>query len=155
MWFRRDLRLGDNPALLSAVSDGSSSVADHGVVPLFVLDAGLIDPAGPARRAYLAASRTDLGALVGGLQLRRGDRGQEVAALARRRARTGQGRPRGTTTRPTTGGAGWLPGPPARCRPGTRELGVPAQPVRHGRGGTSGALILHAGQLRVAGQCID
>jgi len=83
MWFRRDLRLGDNPALLSAVSDGSSSGGDHGVVPLFVLDAGLIDPAGPARRAYLAASLADLGEKVGGLQLRRGDPVQEVVAVAR------------------------------------------------------------------------
>ena len=32
MWFRRDLRLGDNPALLAAGSDGVE------VVPVFVLD---------------------------------------------------------------------------------------------------------------------
>ncbi|MGD9958166.1 cryptochrome/photolyase family protein [Nocardioides sp.] len=49
MWFRRDLRLGDNPALLEACS------AD-GVLPLFVLDPALWDPAGAPRRAYLAAS---------------------------------------------------------------------------------------------------
>src|SRR5690349_18300381 len=49
MWFRRDLRLGDNPALRAA--------ADHGpVLPLFVLDPALWGPAGPTRRAYLAAS---------------------------------------------------------------------------------------------------
>lgn len=49
MWFRRDLRLGDNPALLEAVADGP-------VLPLFVLDPALWGPAGPSRRAYLGAS---------------------------------------------------------------------------------------------------
>ena len=49
MWFRRDLRLGDNPALLEACSDGA-------VLPLFVLDPALWGPAGPSRRAYLGAS---------------------------------------------------------------------------------------------------
>jgi deoxyribodipyrimidine photo-lyase len=49
MWFRRDLRLGDNPALLEAAADGP-------VLPLFVLDPVLWRPAGPSRRAYLGAS---------------------------------------------------------------------------------------------------
>ena len=49
MWFRRDLRLGDNPALLEACADG-------GVLPLFVVDASLWKPSGGPRRAYLAAS---------------------------------------------------------------------------------------------------
>lgn len=49
MWFRRDLRLRDNPALLEAVTDGA-------VLPLFVLDPRLWGPAGPSRRAYLTAS---------------------------------------------------------------------------------------------------
>ena len=49
MWFRRDLRLGDNPALLDAAEDGT-------VLPLFVLDPALWGPAGPSRRAYLADS---------------------------------------------------------------------------------------------------
>jgi len=79
MWFRRDLRLADNPALLSAVSDA----ADTQVVPLFVLDPALNRPAGAARRAYLAASLTDLGTRVGGLQLRRGDPVHEVVDVAR------------------------------------------------------------------------
>ena len=79
MWFRRDLRLADNPALLSAVSDAT----DARVAPLFVLDPALWRPAGPARRAYLAASLTDLGNRVGGLLLRRGDLVEEVVAVAR------------------------------------------------------------------------
>jgi deoxyribodipyrimidine photo-lyase len=69
MWFRRDLRLGDNPALLEAVADGP-------VLPLFVLDPALWGPAGPSRRAYLGSSlhaldaqlrqrRTRLGAVRG------------------------------------------------------------------------------------------
>jgi len=49
MWFRRDLRLGDNPALLAAVADGD-------VLPLFVLDPALWGPAGAVRRVYLGAS---------------------------------------------------------------------------------------------------
>jgi deoxyribodipyrimidine photo-lyase len=80
MWFRRDLRLADNPALASAVA---AAGADQGVVPLFVLDPALSTPAGVPRRAYLAASLRDLGAAVGGLQLRRGDPAQEVVAVAR------------------------------------------------------------------------
>jgi deoxyribodipyrimidine photo-lyase len=79
MWFRRDLRLSDNPALLSAVADGPGDE----VVPLFVLDPALSGPAGLARRAYLAASLNDLGSRIGGLQLRRGDPVHEVVAVAR------------------------------------------------------------------------
>lgn len=48
-WFRRDLRLADNPALLDA---GES--ADE-VLGVFCLDDALLDPSGPARGAYLAA----------------------------------------------------------------------------------------------------
>ena len=61
MWFRRDLRLGDNPALLEAVADGPA-------LTLFVLDPALWGPAGPSRRAYLAAS---LRALDGQLRQRK------------------------------------------------------------------------------------
>ncbi|NYD43350.1 cryptochrome/photolyase family protein [Nocardioides panaciterrulae] len=55
MWFRRDLRLGDNPALLEAAADGD-------VLPLFVLDPHLWGPAGPSRRGYLGASLRSLDA---------------------------------------------------------------------------------------------
>lgn len=41
MWFRRDLRLADNPALVDAIG------AADDVVPLFVFDPRLWDPAGP------------------------------------------------------------------------------------------------------------
>ena len=70
MWFRRDLRLGDNPALLDAC-------ASAGVLPLFVLDPALWGPAGPSRRAYLAASLRALDASLRqrrtGLSVVRGD----------------------------------------------------------------------------------
>jgi deoxyribodipyrimidine photo-lyase len=83
MWFRRDLRLADNPALAAAVAAGAGNVAGRQVVPLFVLDPTLWRPAGPSRRAYLAASLADLGDRIGGLQLRRGDPVDEVVSVAR------------------------------------------------------------------------
>jgi deoxyribodipyrimidine photo-lyase len=78
MWFRRDLRLGDNPALLAAC-------ASSGVLPLFVLDPALWGPAGPSRQAYLAASLHALDASLGGtgLAVLRGDPVQEVVRAAR------------------------------------------------------------------------
>ncbi len=77
MWFRRDLRLHDNPALLAACA------ADQ-VVPLFVLDPHLWDRAGKVRQAYLSASLTSLDdALGGSLVVRRGDPVDVVPAVAR------------------------------------------------------------------------
>lgn len=49
-WFRRDLRLGDNPALLAAIADSDE------VIPLFTIDPQIADRAGEFRRAYLAQS---------------------------------------------------------------------------------------------------
>ncbi|CAM3809383.1 cryptochrome/photolyase family protein [Nocardioides zeicaulis] len=49
MWFRRDLRVRDNPALRAALDEGP-------VTALFVLDPALWASAGPARRAWLAAN---------------------------------------------------------------------------------------------------
>ncbi|MDN5894582.1 MAG: DNA photolyase family protein [Nocardioides sp.] len=79
MWFRRDLRLADNPALLEAVA----AADDDDVVPLFVLDPRLWKPAGEPRRRYLQASLQALSERIGGLQLRRGDPVHEVVAVAR------------------------------------------------------------------------
>ncbi|HYO33050.1 MAG TPA: deoxyribodipyrimidine photo-lyase [Nocardioidaceae bacterium] len=67
MWFRRDLRLHDNPALMRACADGEA------VVPVFVLDPRLWGPAGPSRRAYLLASLRSLRDDIGGLVVRFGD----------------------------------------------------------------------------------
>jgi deoxyribodipyrimidine photo-lyase len=80
MWFRRDLRLADNPALLEACDS-------PGVLPLFVLDPALWRPAGRPRRAYLAASLRALDAMLRqdgpGLTVRHGDPVHEVVDAAR------------------------------------------------------------------------
>ncbi len=77
LWFRRDLRLHDNPALLAAA-------ASEQVLPLFVIDPRLWGPSGPRRRAYLAASLRALDASIGGaLVIRRGNPAEVVAAVAR------------------------------------------------------------------------
>ena len=59
MWFRRDLRLRDHPALREAASAGP-------VLGLFVIDPGLWRSAGPARRAWLAASLRSLDESIDG-----------------------------------------------------------------------------------------
>lgn len=65
MWFRRDLRLNDNPALLDAVCAAQSgSSGRNQVVPLFVLDPAVSGPAGVSRRSYLTASLRDLSSRV-------------------------------------------------------------------------------------------
>ncbi|MEY2597137.1 MAG: hypothetical protein RL182_220, partial [Actinomycetota bacterium] len=60
MWFRRDLRLGDNPALLAAIENSDE------IVPLFILDPKLIKQAGNKRLAYLANSLRSLDESLGG-----------------------------------------------------------------------------------------
>jgi len=76
LWFRRDLRLADHPALLAAASAGD-------VVPLFVVDPRLWEPAGPPRRAWLLRSLRALDAdLDGRLVIRTGDPRDAVPALA-------------------------------------------------------------------------
>ena len=57
LWFRRDLRLHDHPALVEACATGA-------VLPLFVVDPRLWGPAGPARRGYLVASLRSLDAAL-------------------------------------------------------------------------------------------
>ena len=76
LWFRRDLRLRDHPALLAA-----ATAADE-VVPLFVLDPALLRSAG-ARAGRLRASLTALrGDLDGALVIRTGDPAEVVPDLA-------------------------------------------------------------------------
>ena len=78
LWFRRDLRLDDLPALHAAVKADSD-----GVVPLFVADPSVLDPAGPNRRRFLAEALRALDQEVGGaLVLREGDLRLVVPALA-------------------------------------------------------------------------
>lgn len=79
MWFRRDLRLADNPALLDAVAAGGGRVAG-----LFVLDPALFDKAGGARRDHLLGSLHSLSAAMGDrLVVRHGDPAEVVPAVAR------------------------------------------------------------------------
>jgi deoxyribodipyrimidine photo-lyase len=86
VWFRRDLRVADHPALLAALD-----AADQ-VVPVFVVDRTLLDgrPSGPNRRAFLhgalQALARDLEALGGRLLVREGDPVQVIPALAREAA---------------------------------------------------------------------
>lgn len=61
-WFRRDLRLTDNPALLAAIDDGVSSQ----VLPLFIVDPNLVSGAGLPRLGYLAQSLRALDESLGG-----------------------------------------------------------------------------------------
>src|SRR5688500_11722822 len=77
MWFRRDLRLRDNPALLAALE------ADE-VVPVFVVDPALWARSGPVRKAYLSASLRSLDESMGGaLVVRRGRPADELTRLVR------------------------------------------------------------------------
>jgi len=68
MWFRRDLRLIDNPALLAAIDAGDE------IVPVFILDAKLIQITGVKGLAYLAESLRSLDESLGNkLIVREGD----------------------------------------------------------------------------------
>lgn len=77
VWFRRDLRVQDQPTFLAAADAARQGVA------LFVLDPRLIDPAGPARLSYLYASLRALNADLGGrLLITRGDPAEVVPRVA-------------------------------------------------------------------------
>jgi deoxyribodipyrimidine photo-lyase len=79
LWFRRDLRLGDNPALLAA-----RDAAGDGVLPLFVLDDALRRPSGAPRLAFLYRTLRALDdALDGRLVVLRGNPENVVPRVAR------------------------------------------------------------------------
>ena len=96
LWFRRDLRLADHPALLAAIEDartpapgegrrreGGGDDGVGGVVPLFVVDPALWEPAGAPRQAWLVRSLRSLDERLGGrLVVRHGDPAVVVPALA-------------------------------------------------------------------------
>ena len=50
MWFRRDLRIGDNPALMAAIASSDE------IIPVFILDPKLVKQSGSKRLAYLGQS---------------------------------------------------------------------------------------------------
>lgn len=75
MWFRRDLRVRDNPALLAAGSE---------VLPIFVFDPVLWDASSAVRKAYLVNSLTALNkSLDGALVIRSGNPVDVIPVLAR------------------------------------------------------------------------
>jgi deoxyribodipyrimidine photo-lyase len=81
LWFRRDLRLGDHPALLAA----RDAVDGGTVLPLFVLDDALRGPSGPARLAFLYRSLRALDEALGGrLVVARGKPEDVVPRIAAR-----------------------------------------------------------------------
>jgi len=77
MWFRRDLRLADNPALLAALADHDE------VTPLFVVDPLLVGRSGAPRLAYMCDALAALDDSMGrALVYRHGDPVDVVASLA-------------------------------------------------------------------------
>lgn len=77
VWFRRDLRVRDQPTFLAAAD------AAHRSLALFVLDEKLLGPSGPARRTFLRRSLRALDAALGGrLLVVRGDPADVVPRIA-------------------------------------------------------------------------
>jgi len=77
VWFRRDLRLSDNPALVEAVREADD------VVGLFCLDPALTTPSGTPRLALLLRTLRELDRSMGGsLVVRRGPPDEVVPAVA-------------------------------------------------------------------------
>jgi deoxyribodipyrimidine photo-lyase len=74
LWFRRDLRLGDHPALLAARD------AADAVLPLFVLDDALRRPSGAPRLAFLHRCLREVQERTGGALRVLSGRPEEVVA---------------------------------------------------------------------------
>ncbi|MDO5627285.1 MAG: deoxyribodipyrimidine photo-lyase [Mobilicoccus sp.] len=75
MWFRRDLRLGDHPALVAAAEDD--------VLPLVVLDPDLLSGGGVRTAAYVRSVAALKEQTEGRLVVRSGDPAKVVPAVAR------------------------------------------------------------------------
>jgi deoxyribodipyrimidine photo-lyase len=60
VWFRRDLRVADQPTFLAAADAADRALA------LFVLDPALLDPSGAARRNFLYGCLRELDSALGG-----------------------------------------------------------------------------------------
>ena len=128
VWFRRDLRLRDHPALAAAHADGP-------VLGLFVLDRVLWQGAGPARRAWLAASLRALDESMGGrLCVRTGRPADVVPRVAKEVEATavhvtndyspyGRPRDRAVVESLPEGVAGVATGSPYAVEPGTVRNG--------------------------------
>ncbi|HWE54003.1 MAG TPA: deoxyribodipyrimidine photo-lyase [Acidimicrobiales bacterium] len=78
LWFRRDLRVSDHPALTAALAECEQ------VVPLFVWDRALVRASGANRLAFLSGCVRELDAsLDGRLVIRSGDPQRMVPEVAR------------------------------------------------------------------------
>jgi len=76
IWFRRDLRINDHPALLAAVESAEQ------VIPLFILDKTQIKEAGAKLLAYMARSLRSLDESLGNnLHIIEGDQVEVLTAL--------------------------------------------------------------------------
>jgi deoxyribodipyrimidine photo-lyase len=92
VWFRRDLRVADQPMFLAARDSGGRDSGGSGsggsgsgghALGLFVLDPALLEPSGPARRTYLYRSLRVLDEQLGGrLLVVRGDPADVVPRVA-------------------------------------------------------------------------
>ena len=77
MWFRRDLRINDNPALAAADAHGEKTAC------MVMIDDALWNTWGTPKQAYLVDSLTELDkSLSGNLIVRRGDPIKEVLEVA-------------------------------------------------------------------------
>jgi deoxyribodipyrimidine photo-lyase len=79
MWFRRDLRTGDHPALVRAATEAAGAA----ILPVFVVVPGPWQRLGAPPRAYLAGSLAALRDDLGALHVRTGDPAEALGALAR------------------------------------------------------------------------
>ena len=76
IWFRRDLRINDHPALLAAIESSDQ------VIPLFILDKQQIKEAGSKLLAYMGQSLRALDESLGNkLHIRVGDQVEVLKAL--------------------------------------------------------------------------
>ena len=83
LWFRRDLRIHDNPALVEAAK-GAFEDGDGIVVPVILIDPALWPTWGPAKQAYLYDSIKALDASLGDKLLIQHGKAQDVIpALAK------------------------------------------------------------------------
>lgn len=83
LWFRRDLRVHDNPALVAATvaawaAGAGAAAGDAKVVPVVLIDPALWPTWGPAKQAYLIDSLTSLDASLGGNLVIRHGKAQDV-----------------------------------------------------------------------------
>jgi len=79
MWFRRDLRINDHPALLAAIESGEQ------VIPIFILDKAQIAEAGEKLLAYMGQSLRKLDESLGNnLHIIEGDQIKVLSALIKK-----------------------------------------------------------------------